>query len=164
MDFKQYRDFVVIPTLRRLADANPKLNCVVSQELILGVVAHESGNGRWIKQVRGPALGFPQIEPATLEDLYINYLDYRPNLRLALDSEKVKMRDREEQLVTNLSYAVAACRLILWRAPDPLPERHEDTASYILSLGAYWKKHYNTEKGKGTVEQFVSHYPMDALR
>jgi hypothetical protein len=33
-----------------------------------------------------------------------------------------------------------------------------DDATDVFKLAEYWKKYYNTPKGKGTVQQFIQSY------
>ncbi len=56
----------------------------VAGELVLGTAIVES-NLTYLKQHgEGPALGLWQVEPATHEDLYANYLNYRPEMMSSL--------------------------------------------------------------------------------
>ena len=104
---------------------------------------------RRLHQVDGPALGIFQIEPATHADVWANYLAYRENLagRVAsLASEQPRL----DQLVWNLAYATAIARLIYYRRPEPLP-----AADDLAGLARYWKAHFNTALGAGSVEDFL---------
>ena len=56
----------------------------------------------------------------------------------------------DENLATNLMYGAAVCRLCYYRKPDALPE-----AGDIEGQAAFWKQHYNTPLGKGTVTKYV---------
>ena len=56
----------------------------------------------------------------------------------------------DENLATNLMYGAAICRLCYYRKPDALPE-----AGDIEAQAAFWKQHYNTPLGKGTVSKYV---------
>ena len=56
-------------------------------------------------------------------------------------------------LTNDLSYSVAMARLKYWRDPEPLPQ-----AGDIEGLAHYWKDHYNSHLGKGTVEEFIENY------
>ena len=58
--------------------------------------------------------------------------------------------DMDENLATNLMYGAAVCRLCYYRKPDPLPE-----AGDVEGQGKFWKKHYNTPLGAGTVPKYV---------
>ena len=39
---------------------------------------------KYLKQIRGPALGFFQMEPATCRDIWENYVIYRPSYKSGL--------------------------------------------------------------------------------
>lgn len=95
----------------------------------------------------GPALSYWQIEPATEEDIWKNYISYRPHLKAKL-AELVS--DGEYDLETNQLYACAMCRIHYMRVPDALP-----TAGDREGQARYWKQFYNTELGAGTVEHFL---------
>jgi hypothetical protein len=51
-------------------------------------------------------------------------------------------------LRTNISAGILHCRIKYWRIPEPIKEGEEE-------LAKYWKKHYNTEEGAGSVEHFL---------
>lgn len=145
IDAKQLKLFVIVPTLAKLG-----LYSDSAVNLLLGTCAQESKMGTYLKQINGPAFGIYQIEPNTHDDLWDNYLKYRPELAgkvLGIDS-----RDNNN-LIVNLSYATAIARIHYLRAPDPFPEPNN-----IEGLARYYKKHYNTYEGKGTVEEFIKNY------
>ena len=56
----------------------------------------------------------------------------------------------DENLATNLMYGAAVCRLCYYRKSDALPE-----AGDIKGQAAFWKQHYNTPLGNGTVTKYV---------
>lgn len=126
-----------------------------AENLLLGTAAHESLMGHFLKQVGGPALGIYQEEPASHADLYNNYLSYHPIIKERLDrlSTTVSILGREKELITNLQYATAIARLTYYRVAEKLPE-----ADDLDGLAKYWKKYYNTELGKGSIEDFKYHY------
>jgi hypothetical protein len=154
----QLRTLVVKPVLTALDLPDPD----VAENLIMGTAAHESHLGDYIEQVGGgPAMGIFQMEPATLNDCYENYLDYRAELKAKVDGFLAPQPalsdgtpDKAGQLATNLAYATAMCRIRYYRAPAAMPSDAND----VNALGQYWKQYYNTNLGAGTVEQFVSDY------
>ena len=87
-----------------------------------------------------------QVDPATYENLYTNYLRYHQNLGMALSELRAAGISMDENLVGNLLYGVAVCRLIYHRRPEPLPE-----AGDIEGQSAFWKPYYNTIFRKETV-------------
>ncbi|EJX7572470.1 TPA: hypothetical protein ACMDPH_003467 [Vibrio cholerae] len=160
MDAKQLTTLVVRPTLERLG-----LYSRSAEQLIVGTIYQESLKGRFIKQVGGgPALGIIQMEPATYADIWSNYLAYKPSLAKklsdlvsvsSLDSNK---RPDVNQLITNLSFAVGMCRVHYLRRKESLP-----SAGDVNGLAKYWKDHYNTPLGAGSVEEFIEKFPMEIL-
>ena len=76
LDVVQLRREVLRPTLRYLELWSP-----AAENLVIGTAAHESGGCRYLTQIGGPALGLYQIEPATHDDLWTNFLAYRVELR-----------------------------------------------------------------------------------
>lgn len=145
--------YVVRPTLGRL-----ELDGDTAERLVMGTIAHESKGGTYLKQIQGPALGIVQMEPPTHDDIWHNWLRYRPALAeqllklVPLWATERKSEPDAYLLVTSLEYAVAMCRIHYLRVPEPLPD--PDAAS----LAAYWKEHYNTGAGLGTTAQFIEAY------
>lgn len=145
LNLNSLRQQVIYPSLNKMgmwSDA--------AGELVLGTAIVES-NLTYLKQHgEGPALGLWQIEPATHDDLYANYLSYRPEMMSRLMELRSPALDMDENLATNLMYGAAVCRLCYYRKPDPLPE-----AGDVEGQGKFWKKHYNTPLGAGTVPKYV---------
>lgn len=159
MDSKQLTTLVVRPTLEHLG-----LYSRSAEQLIVGTIYVES-QAKFLKQIGGgPALGVIQMEPATYTDIWLNYLAYKPQLantvtELASSQSLDDLcRPSAEQLVSNLAFAVAMCRIHYLRKRPPLPE-----AGDVEALARYWKDHYNTHLGAGTVEKFVNSFPSEIL-
>ena len=150
IEANQLHDLVVKPALLSLGK---QFSQRAARTLIMGTIAHESMSGRFIKQVGGPALGIIQMEPVTHDDIWENYLRYKPELvnRLKLLFE---INDpNADRLIYDLRYNVVMCRLHYRRVKEKLP-----AADDIQGLARYWKEHYNTVKGKGSTEQFIQHF------
>lgn len=133
-----------------------------AEDLILGTIAQESQFGTYLYQLgNGPALGICQMEPATHNDIWNNYLKYKPDVAnlvrsYALTSGPFATSNSfpsAKQMVGNLYYAIAMCRIHYLRIKAPLPQ-----AGDINGYAAYWKKYYNTVLGKGTEPEFVANY------
>lgn len=147
----QLRTLIVRPTLKYL-----DLWSEAAEELILGTAAQESQLGTYIHQLgTGPALGIYQCEPATQRDIWENYLAHNPVLssKIAGLSATVILNSKDNQIVWNLAYATAMCRVHYLRVPKPLPAEDD-----LQALGEYWKQYYNTPAGSGTAVQFVDNY------
>ena len=96
----------------------------------------------------GPALGYFQCEPATMYDCIDNYINFRPYLKEVLLNLGFLEDDPEFSLTTNIAVQVFFCRIKYRRDKDPIPKTMTERAKY-------WKKVYNTEGGKGTIEHYI---------
>ena len=119
-------------------------------ELLMGTAAVESKLGYYIKQIGGPARGIFQMEPETEADLWENYLRYKPELREIMD-DLGYFGPNPSTLVYDLRYQILMARIHYKRVPDALP-------TSIVGQARYWKVHYNTVAGKGTVEKYLDAY------
>ena len=146
----QLRQSIVRPVLQNLG-----LWSQAAENLIMGTAAQESGLGTYVEQVGGgPARGIFQMEPATLDDCYVNFLDYRADLKAKIDSYLAPQpASKADQLATNNAYAAAMCRVRYMRVSAALPDAND-----IPGLAAYWKQYYNTAGGKGTTDEFIANY------
>ena len=126
-----------------------------AENLLLGTAAQETNLGRYWKQTNGPALGLYQLEPATHTDLWQNYLRYpnQEDLSQIVQAFLCQAFQPEEQLTWNLGYSTATARAIYLRVPEPLPDAQD-----ISGLADYYKRIWNTSKGKATPEQFIQNY------
>tara|TARA_R110001583_G_scaffold51915_1_gene161596 strand:+ start:501 stop:1019 length:519 start_codon:yes stop_codon:yes gene_type:complete len=160
LNLSQLREYVVVPALQQLG-----MYSLAAEQLVLGTIAQES-HGSYLKQLgKGPALGLIQMEPATHRDLWVNFVKYKRAIRdalLVMTSDSVDECYEQNgwpdhvALIWNLRYAIAMCRVHYYRKPQALPEVHN-----IRALGEYWKDHYNTIHGAGTVEEFINHFPYE---
>lgn len=145
LDVEMFRFRIVKPVLLKL-----ELHSPAAENLVLGTALHES-HLKFLQQIRGPAKGVFQMEPATYADLWANFLAYQPKLAAVVRSFAIGDPDAEE-MEGNLYFACAMCRIHYKRVRAPLPENdpHE--------LALYWKKYYNTLLGRGTIEQALPHF------
>lgn len=125
---------------------------VAATNLLLGTAAIESGMGMHTRQIGGgPALGWFQIEPTTFDWLKAKYRDRYIAL---LHAPFQELGDESDP---RLAILVARLRYLVVR--DPLP--HADN---LPALAEYWKKHYNTRAGAGTVEKFLNAWALHVVR
>lgn len=124
-----------------------------SEELLLMTAAHESRNGTYTKQVGGPALGLYQMEPDTLLDNYVSYLDYRKELKEKIVSVAGVSWYDLSQLQYNPIYATIHARIKYYRDSRPLPPAHDS-----WSLACYAKDVFNSHKGAATPEKYFNAY------
>lgn len=146
----QFREYVVRPTLIHLALFSP-----AAENLLVGTALKESAlfHLDQLTPGPGPAFGIYQMERATHDDIWDRYLSSFPPLAAKVASTAAPWPERVYQLHTNLAYATAMARIHYYRVRESLP-----AADDVLALGRYWKLHYNTPRGKGTVEEFVKAY------
>lgn len=142
---------VIRPTLKSLGD---KYAGRSAERLVLGTAAVESGFYFLVQSRNGPALGLWQMEPATHSSLWEDLLSKRPDLRVrvqALVSAEAggEMPDPQE-LIWNLRYAAAMCRIRYLWDPHKLPEPND-----VEGFAETWKRAYNSRLGAGRTEDFV---------
>jgi|TARA_R100001530_G_scaffold115286_1_gene82220 hypothetical protein len=139
-----------------LADIGTKYAHESAIDLVLTTGIVES-RYRYIRQIRGPARGFWQVEPKTAHDNVVSYLKYRvPLIRKCAEVSHIPLSDWvssdvdkwDEILETNIAAGIIHCRMKYWRVPRRLPKTTRGMASY-------WKKWYNTDKGAGKKEHFI---------
>src|SRR5262250_1126344 len=132
---------------------------VAVEQLLLVTAIQESPVNTLIHRQQlggGPALGLFQMETATHDDCWNNYLKFRTEL-----ANRVKQTlDPGQEAVAatmkvNDRYAAAMCRIRYLRAPGALPAAN-DTAA----MANYWKQNYNTPLGAGTPQEFLSKWPQ----
>lgn len=149
LDVEQLRIHIVRPVLQRL-----DLWSANAESLVLGTALHES-HARYIRQIKGPAMGIYQMEPATHYDLHKSFLSKNTTLKIRVNQYagffSGDLPDPGE-MIGNLYYATAMCRIHYRRIKAPLPTNEP------YALSQYWKDFYNTRLGKGTVEQALPHF------
>lgn len=151
MNIPQLREYVIEPVLRYLG-----LYSLAAENLLIGTVMVES-RANYIHQLKGgPALGLFQMEPATHDDIHRNYLAYRKDLEAKVYdiAGGWQASSLANEMIGNVNYAAAMARIHYLRVPEPLPDAND-----VEGLAAYWKEHYNTALGAGSVQDFVNNYP-----
>jgi len=116
-------------------------------------LVYETGNAetgyRHLEQIGGgPGISFFQIEIATLQDNWDNYIVFRKKLIEVLYRIGYIEKDPTFSALTNIAVAIAMCRIYYWRQPGSIPKTMSGRAGY-------WKKNYNTEQGAGTVIHYM---------
>lgn len=119
--------------------------------LVLGTGAHES-RYQFMQQLGGgPALGYWQCESATHDDIWTNWLNFRPLLAQPLNMLRFG-EISPMSLMRYPLYAAALCGLHYMRAQRgyQLPPQGDAALQ-----AAYHKKYYNTAAGKTDVSKSV---------
>lgn len=144
---------ITLDEFQRVVDQYKKgFNTESAIELLCLTAAVESNCGRYLKQLSGPAKGIFQIEPNTWYDLYNRYVLRNKELHYAVDDFDTYTTS-DITMLGNLPLQIIMARLIYYQHPEPLPEAND-----IEGLAKYWKKYYNTYKGKGTIEKAIIKY------
>ena len=132
-----------------------KIDCYSDDALALVVRTGMAESGYRALKCYGegnPAIGFWQMEPATMYDIVGNYIAYRPKYKVALEHLGMQFTgdDIEISVMSNMAVQAALCRIHYRRDRDPIPSWDD-----VEAQGSYWKKVYNTVKGRGTVKHFL---------
>lgn len=145
-DKHQFRDFIS----RTLKAVN--LHCEKSVDMLMKTAAKESKGGTYLRQIGGgPALGVFQIEPDTEKDIWLNFLRFNPELTTKIKALTGVDGPDMSALEGDLRYQTVMARLVYYRISKPLPGIDD-----LPGQAHYWKKHYNTMLGAGTVEEFIA--------
>lgn len=150
IDPRQLMLHVVRPALLHLG-----LHSRAAEQLVLGTALVES-RGEYVKQVgNGPALGLWQMEPATHDDIWRNFLHYNHELQSRVSdlATAAVITEGALELVGNLFYGAGLCRVHYRRVKEPLPAAEE-----FGDMARYWKRHYNTALGAGTADKALPHF------
>jgi hypothetical protein len=151
MNLEQLRELVVRPALHHIELWSP-----AAENLVLGTALVES-KGEYLHQVKGPALGLWQMEPATHDDIWANYLRYNATIREHVKElqSPASITEGALELIGNLYYGAAMCRIHYRRSPYPLP-----AANDAEGMARLWKNAYNTARGAGTVEKALPKFVL----
>ena len=95
-----------------------------------------------------PAVSFWQIEPATIRDIWENYISYRKPMIQAVYSLGLIEDKKVFSVFSNIALASAFCRIHYRRQKGAIPKTMPGRAQY-------WKSTYNTYKGRGTVDHYI---------
>ncbi|WP_441001312.1 hypothetical protein [Fodinibius sp. SL11] len=149
---KQLREYVIRPVLHDIGKYSRN-----AEELLLLTAAQESGLGKYLHQLGdGPAIGIYQMEPATHDDIWSNFLKYKPTLGdtiLRWEMPRAFADNNAKEMAGNLYYATAMARCFYLRFYESLPEFAD-----VEGMAKYYKKYYNTHKGKATVKEAIENY------
>ena len=97
-----------------------------------------------------PAVGFWQVEPATIDDCWDNFINFRQEVMQKFLHLGFNVDDRNMSVLSSLALQIAFCRIKYWRHPEKLPKLDD-----LEGQAKYWKTVYNSELGKGTIEHFM---------
>ena len=110
-----------------------------ARALVFATGNAESGY-RVLEQMGGPAVGFFQVAPDTIQDVWDNYVFYRPQIKTDLYALGFDDGNMAMSVMSSVALQVAFARLQYRRVPEALPGLHG-----LGDQARYWKKHYNTD-------------------
>jgi hypothetical protein len=150
-----FQQTVIRPVLAKMQAPS-----LAAEELLLGTAVQESLNFTYRRQMgNGPARGYFQMEPATHDDIWQNYLKYNAKKAALLTSFlSSPTADKHVELENNDQYATAMARVHYMRVSEALPQQGD-----IQAQANYWKQYYNTPLGKGKPAEYVEkwqHYVL----
>lgn len=129
----------IIPTLARLPTYLTSPSAI---NLVTGTGADESQWFQYANQNGGPARGFWNMEPATHDDCWRNFIRYRPDIQKALNEILGGSTPDAGLMSFRIDYAIAMCRVKYFRSPLALP-----AAGDAAGLSRYHKVAYNSSLG-----------------
>lgn len=149
LNCSQFTEFVVKRTLYDL-----QLLSDDAVELLIFTCANESLGGTYLHQIKGPALGIYQMEPATYNDIWQNYIQHKTSILIQLiHNFQAPTMPNEDRLVYDLRFATAMARLHYARINESLPK-----ATDVKAIYEYYKKYYNTSDGKANWFNCLNNY------
>lgn len=134
-----------------------------ARNLLLGTMAHESHLGRDLHQhgfdmmSDNGAFGPAQHELKTHDDDWNIFIVKRPIIYHKMIELKGNLESKDA-LTGNLFYAVAMMRLHYARFRESLPQPDD-----LVAQAIYYRKYWNSSKGKGTVDKYVADYKRYVL-
>lgn len=146
-DPKQFRQIIKATLL----EFDKKLHSASAVELLMLTAAQESKLGTFLYQDDGDpeieqhlAAGIFQIEPTTYYDIIERVVLPRcPSFPI------LKFVD----LITDIKLSIVVARCKYWPIPEALPNAND-----IEGLARYYKRYYNTRKGKAKVQDAINNY------
>lgn len=149
LDCSQFRSLILEPVLSKL-----QLYSKNAEELLVFTCAAESLGGTLLHQVKGPALGIFQMEPNTYTDIWVNYIRNRNQLATLMSLHMGCTRIPDvERMIYDLHFAAAMARIHYLRVTETIPDH-----TNVDAMWDYYKKYYNTEKGKAKKEDSIKKY------
>ena len=151
---EQLRAYIIRPALQAINSYSEN-----AEELLMFTCATESLGGFLLRQIKGPALGIFQMEPATYHDIWRNFINLKPALATMMAKNlNITSIPNEERLVYDLKYSATIARIHYLRVSQPLPNKND-----VDAMWDYYKKYYNTPLGKATKQKAIQDYQKYAV-
>ena len=122
-----------------------------ANKLILGTIAAETMLGEYKDPTPFRAgTGICQFDKIAFQD--VKARTRKHNTKLILENFNIDIHKvTYDMLEYNPLLSIIFCRLFYKLIPAEIP-------SDLYLMACYWKRYYNTEQGKGTVEHFIGNY------
>lgn len=148
----KFQQEIIRPVLAKMGGSN-----LAAEELLLGTAVQESLNFKYRRQMgNGPARSYYQMEPATHDDIWQNYLKYNAKrAELVASFLSSPTANKHDELETNDEYATAMARVHYMRVKEALPKQGD-----IQAQANYWKQYYNTPLGKGKPAEYIEKWQL----
>ena len=160
MDPLEFYQHIIWPTLDDMG-----LRSDAACQLLLGTALVESNLEHIVQTGSGPALGPYQMEPATHDDIWENYLAFREHRIEGVRAHMIVQHPSASEMKGNFYYATAMARIHYWRVKAPLPPAGDTEAQ-----AWYWKRWFNTFQPGETkryqqtqIKRFVERFPEGHL-
>lgn len=144
-------EHIIVPVLQRLDRVRKGMYSPKAVMLLCYTLAQESFGGRAVHQQNGTAVSPYQFERIRFDDIE-KFLNANANLDISMvvrDMQMINGPDRFQQLHGNFYLSTAYARIGYWMKVDELPSVDD-----FYGMWAYYKKHWNTEGGSATFDQF----------
>lgn len=101
----------------------------------------------------GPALGFFEIEEATVLDVF-RYLERRTDIRnkILLHTERTHLPDTMKPLISDLALNALIARVKYWMVAEAIPSYKNPMAQ-----AQYYEQYYNVNKEVNKIDEFIRH-------
>ena len=126
--------------------------------LLMGTAAQETKLGSYIAQVgismgKG-GIGIYQCQKQAYDELWELFVESSKTMKAkVLLLTGYSGKPPAVRMASDLVLATIMARLFYARILKPLPSKKD-----VKAMGEYWKRYYNTQLGKGTVEEFMKNY------
>jgi hypothetical protein len=139
-------DEIAVEMSKKICDCIGHGKYHTAVEMIIETAVTETGLGRIKDVTDGAGIGITQFDKIPFIDVRDRCIRLKSKIEkeLGVDITKVNWDDLRYNIFLSLLFA----RLLYWLKGDPIPNTIEERA-------AYWKLHYNTRLGKGTVEHYL---------
>ena len=125
-----------------------------AEELLLMIACHESILGKHLHQIGGgPGRGLFQVEPRTMHDNYVNFIDTRLQLARQIREVSGVPGPDDEQLTYNPLFGAIMARIGLYRCPGELPPAND-----LPAMAKYANLNCNSISGAATTKAYLADY------